>query len=58
MSGAIHPLYQYAFMAWCLVKHTLPFTFFTVRELWREQRRVAYATNTETASAQQPQLWV
>jgi hypothetical protein len=31
MSGAIHPLPQYAFMAWCLVKSTgttLPFTFY------------------------------
>jgi hypothetical protein len=30
MSGAIHPLPQYAFMAWCLVKkkHRDNFTFF------------------------------
>jgi hypothetical protein len=31
MSGAIPPLPQYAFMAWCLVKSTgatLPFTFY------------------------------
>jgi hypothetical protein len=27
MSGAIHPLPQYAFMAWCLVKHRDNFTF-------------------------------
>jgi len=28
MSGAIHPLPQYAFMAWCLVKkHRNDFTF-------------------------------
>jgi len=28
MSGAIHPLPQYAFMAWCLVKkHSDYFTF-------------------------------
>jgi hypothetical protein len=26
MSGAIHPLPQYAFMAWCLVKHRDNFT--------------------------------
>jgi hypothetical protein len=32
MSGAIHPLPQYAFMAWCLVKHrdNFTFTFFTI----------------------------
>jgi hypothetical protein len=28
MSGAIHPLPQYAFMAWCLVKHRDNFTFY------------------------------
>jgi hypothetical protein len=27
MSGAIPPLPQYAFMAWCLVKHRNSFTF-------------------------------
>jgi len=27
MSGTIPPLYQYAFMAWCLVKHRDNFTF-------------------------------
>jgi hypothetical protein len=27
MSGAIPPLPQYAFMAWCLVKHMDNFTF-------------------------------
>jgi len=27
MSGAIPPLPQYAFMAWCLVKHRDKFTF-------------------------------
>jgi hypothetical protein len=27
MSGAIHPLPQYAFMAWCLVKYRDNFTF-------------------------------
>jgi hypothetical protein len=27
MSGAIHPLPQYAFMAWCLVKHRDNFSF-------------------------------
>jgi hypothetical protein len=35
MSGAIHPLPQYAFMAWCLVKSTgttLPFLPFTTYE--------------------------
>jgi len=32
MSGAIHPLPQYAFMAWCLVKkHSDNFTFRTRR---------------------------
>jgi hypothetical protein len=30
MSGAIPPLLQYAFMAWCLVKHRDNFTFTTV----------------------------
>jgi hypothetical protein len=28
MSGAIHPLPQYVFMAWCLVKHRDNFTFY------------------------------
>jgi hypothetical protein len=28
MSGAIHPFPQYAFMAWCLVKHRDNFTFY------------------------------
>jgi hypothetical protein len=27
MSGAIPPVLQYAFMAWCLVKHRDNFTF-------------------------------
>jgi len=27
MDGAVPPLPQYAFMAWCLVKHTDDFTF-------------------------------
>jgi hypothetical protein len=27
MNGAIHPFPQYAFMAWCLVKHRDNFTF-------------------------------
>jgi hypothetical protein len=27
MSGAMHPLPQYVFMAWCLVKHRDNFTF-------------------------------
>jgi len=32
MRGAIHPLPQYAFMAWCLVKHRDNFTFTLVTE--------------------------
>jgi hypothetical protein len=28
MRGAIHPLPQYAFMAWCLVKHRDNFAFY------------------------------
>jgi hypothetical protein len=32
MSGAIHPLPHYAFMAWCLVKHRDNFTFNDLRE--------------------------
>jgi len=28
MSGAVSPLAQYAFMAWCLVKHRDNFTFY------------------------------
>jgi hypothetical protein len=28
MRGAIHPLSQYVFMAWCLVTHRDKFTFF------------------------------
>jgi hypothetical protein len=44
MSGAIHPLPQYAFMAWCLVKSTgttLPFTFMKalISLLSKEQSR-------------------
>jgi len=27
MCGAIHPLTQYVFMAWCLVEHRDNFTF-------------------------------
>jgi hypothetical protein len=27
MRGAVHPLPQYAFIAWCLVKHRENFTF-------------------------------
>jgi hypothetical protein len=30
MSGAIPPLPQYVFMAWCLVKNRDNFTFFTI----------------------------
>jgi hypothetical protein len=37
MSGAIHPLPQYAFMAWCLVKHR-DFTFYFVKLIfWEEE---------------------
>jgi hypothetical protein len=37
MSGAIHPLPQYAFMAWCLVKkHRDNFTFFTFKEITKQ----------------------
>jgi hypothetical protein len=36
MSGAIPPLLQYAFMAWCLVKRRDNFTFaFTFTTTWR-----------------------
>jgi hypothetical protein len=36
MSGAIHPLPQYTFMAWCLVKkHRDNFTFFTLYMLYK-----------------------
>jgi hypothetical protein len=31
MSGAILPLPQYAFMAWCLAKHRDNFTFYFIR---------------------------
>jgi hypothetical protein len=31
MSGAIPPLRQYVFMAWCLVKHRDNFTFMTLK---------------------------
>jgi hypothetical protein len=30
MRGAIPPLPQYAFMAWCLVKHMDNFTFYVI----------------------------
>jgi hypothetical protein len=30
MPGAIHPLTQYAFMAWCLVKNRDKFTFYLI----------------------------
>jgi hypothetical protein len=50
MSGAIHPLPQYAFMAWCLVKkHRDNFTFYLLYgcETWsltlrKEQRLKVY----------------
>jgi hypothetical protein len=38
MSGAIHPLPQYAFMAWCLVKkHRDNFTFLTFTFMFRDK---------------------
>jgi hypothetical protein len=33
MRGAIPPLYQYVFMAWCLVKHRDNFTFIFMNPL-------------------------
>jgi hypothetical protein len=33
MRGAIPPLPQYTFMAWCLVKHRDSFIFFTVLKM-------------------------
>jgi hypothetical protein len=33
MRGAIPPLPQYVFMAWCLVKHRNNFAFYTVKGL-------------------------
>jgi hypothetical protein len=33
MSGALLPLPQYAFMAWCLVKHRNKFTFYIYLDL-------------------------
>jgi hypothetical protein len=43
MSGAIPQLPQYAFMTWCLVKHTDNFTFY----FWpcRESKNIIMATN-------------
>jgi len=38
MRGAIHPLLQYAFMAWCLVKHRDNFTF-TLAYLFEDHSR-------------------
>jgi hypothetical protein len=35
MHGAITPLPQYAFMAWCLVKHRDNFTFYLITILFR-----------------------
>jgi hypothetical protein len=41
MSGAIPPLPQYAFMAWCLVKTstgiTLPLPFYLIQITWRQR---------------------
>jgi len=33
MSGAVHPLLQYVFMAWCLVKHRDNFTYFLLMDI-------------------------
>jgi hypothetical protein len=33
MRGAVPPLPQYAFMAWCLAKHRDSFTFYLSKEI-------------------------
>jgi len=50
MSGAIHPLPQYVFMAWCLVKHrdNFTFTFIIQSGLMVED---TLDTNAQTATA-------
>jgi hypothetical protein len=49
MSGAIIPVPQSAFMAWCLVKHRDNFTFiFTVLNLFTIQCIVVCAGNDKT----------
>jgi hypothetical protein len=36
MRGAIHPLFQYVFVAWCLVKHRGNFTItFTIINMYK-----------------------
>jgi hypothetical protein len=42
MSGAILPLPQYAFMAWCLVKHRDNFTFYILHKRKRPPGRLKY----------------
>jgi uncharacterized membrane protein YbaN (DUF454 family) len=37
MSGAIPPLHQYVFIAWCLVKHRDNFTFYLLDGTYMDQ---------------------
>jgi hypothetical protein len=39
MSGAIPPLLQYVFMAWCLVKHRDNFTFYLYNTALHEETK-------------------
>jgi len=53
MSGAIPPLPQYAFMAWCLVKSTgttLPFIYKRTALALQRLRRRAYGENIHELS--------
>jgi hypothetical protein len=54
MSGAIPPLLQYVFMAWCLVKHRDNFTFtFTVNAITTNHLRAGMELTSEMSGV----LW-
>jgi hypothetical protein len=57
MRGAIPPLPQYAFMAWCLVKHKDNFTFYLYSGLLRRpasKLQVSYHVDTCHPGSERP----
>jgi len=54
MRGAIHPLFQYASMAWCLVKHRdFNFTFYHFSRVpWKVERPIARPLPTRDSTIQ------
>jgi hypothetical protein len=45
MNGDIPPLPQYAFMAWCLVKHRDNFTFYLLQKRMIHERKLTFMEN-------------